>query len=108
MAYMPRFAPAQPRTEDVAQRRHKPDYQVILFMGLLMLLGLVLMYAIGPQRANVLNQVHGTDFYTDTYFVFKQAVSLTLAIAAFVVASKVPFSLMKKHAMLLVKIGLAL
>lgn len=108
MAYMPRFAPAQPRTEDVAQRRHKPDYQVVLFMGLLMLLGLVLMYAIGPQRANVLNQVHGTDFYTDTYFVFKQAVSLTLAIAAFVVASKVPFSLMKKHAMLLVKIGLAL
>jgi cell division protein FtsW len=108
VAYMPRFAPAQPRTEDVAQRRHKPDYQVVLFMGLLMLLGLVLMYAIGPQRANVLNQVHGTDFYTDTYFVFKQAVSLTLAIAAFVVASKVPFSLMKKHAMLLVKIGLAL
>lgn len=108
MAYTPRFARAQSRGEDVAQRRHKPDYQIVLFMGLLMLLGLILMYAIGPQRANVLNQVHGTDFYTDTYFVFKQAISLALAIAAFFAASKVPFSLMKKHAMLLVKVGLAL
>ncbi|MEO5948819.1 MAG: hypothetical protein ABIP74_00260, partial [Candidatus Saccharimonas sp.] len=35
------------------QRRHRPDYRIILFMGLLMLIGLIVMYAIGPQRANV-------------------------------------------------------
>ncbi|NCU38069.1 hypothetical protein EOL96_03390 [Candidatus Saccharibacteria bacterium] len=92
----------------VGQRKHRPDYQIVLFMGLLMLLGLVLMYAIGPQRANVLNEVHNTDFYTDTYFVAKQAFSLTLAISAFFIASKVPFAFMKRHAILLLKIGFAL
>ena len=95
-------------TTGVAQRRHRPDYQVVLFMGMLMLLGLILMYAIGPQRANVLNEVHGTTFYTDTYFVLKQAASLTLAIAAFVVMSKLPFEFMKKHSMRFVQVGLAL
>ena len=29
----------------IVNRRHKPDYQIILFMGLLMMLGLILMYA---------------------------------------------------------------
>ena len=95
-------------TTGVVQRRHRPDYQVVLFMGMLMLLGLILMYAIGPQRANVLNEVHGTTFYTDTYFVIKQAASLTLAVVAFVVLSKVPFELMKKHSMRFVQIGLGL
>ncbi|HRC27795.1 MAG TPA: FtsW/RodA/SpoVE family cell cycle protein [Candidatus Saccharimonas sp.] len=93
---------------DLAQRRHRPDYQIVLFMGLLMLLGLVLMYAIGPQRANVLNEVHNTDFYTDTYFVIKQALSLAVAIAAFVFFSKLPFSVLTRSAMRLVQVGLGL
>lgn len=90
------------------QRRHRPDHQIMLFMGLLMLFGLVIMYAIGPQRANVLNEVHNTDFYTETYFVIKQAVSLILAIAAFYMASKVPFALLKKYSIKAVYGGLAL
>jgi cell division protein FtsW len=91
-----------------AQRRHRPDHQITLFMGLLMLFGLIIMYAIGPQRANVLNEVHNTDFYTETYFVIKQAISLVLAIAAFTLASKVPWELLKKYALRFVQIGLAL
>lgn len=84
--------------EIAGQRAHRPDYQIILFVGLLMLIGLVIMYAIGPQRANVMNNAHGTDFYTDTYFAVKQVVSLALAIAAFTIVSKVPFAWFKKHA----------
>ncbi len=57
--------------EEAGQRAHRPDYQIILWIGLLMLFGLIIMYAIGPQRANVMNRVHGTDFYTDTYFAVK-------------------------------------
>ncbi len=49
-------------------------------MGLLMLLGLVIMYAIGPQRAHVLNVAYGTDNYTSTYFFVKQGISLLLAL----------------------------
>ena len=56
-------------------RLHRPDYQIILWVGLLMLLGLVVMYAIGPQRANVLNAAHNTNYYTDGYFAIKQTVS---------------------------------
>ena len=92
----------------VAQRRHRPDYQITLFMGLLMLLGLIIMYAIGPQRANVLNEVHHTDFYTETYFVIKQGVSLVLAIAAFFIASKVPFERLKQLSFRFLQIGLGL
>lgn len=61
-------------------------------MGLLMLLGLVVMYAIGPQRAQVLNSAYGTDFYSATYFFGKQAISLIFALVVFVVVSKIPIS----------------
>jgi cell division protein FtsW len=91
-----------------SQRRHKPDYQIVLFVGLLMLLGLIIMYAIGPQRANVLNRVHDTDFYSGTYFVIKQAISLGLAGLAFFVMSKVPYEFLRKNALKFVYVGFAL
>jgi cell division protein FtsW len=91
------------------QRRHRPDYQIVLFIGLLMLIGLIVMYAIGPQRANVLNEAHNTTFYTDTYFVIKQLASLGLAVLAFIVMMSIPFELMKKHGLhiLLAALGLS-
>ncbi|MGB4762738.1 MAG: FtsW/RodA/SpoVE family cell cycle protein [Candidatus Saccharimonas sp.] len=78
-------------------------------MGLLMILGVVVMYAIGPQRANVLNNVHNTDFYTANYFVIKQAVSLAIACTAFwLMAIVVPFEFLKKHSIRLLQIGFGL
>ncbi|HRQ86798.1 MAG TPA: FtsW/RodA/SpoVE family cell cycle protein [Candidatus Saccharibacteria bacterium] len=73
----------------VIVRRHRPDYLVLLYMGLLMLLGLVVIYAIGPQRANVLNNAYGSD-YSDSYFFLKQVVSIGAALAAFAVTALVP------------------
>jgi len=92
--------------EIAGQRAHRPDYQLVLFIGLLMLVGLVIMYAIGPQRANVMNSVHGTDFYSDTYFAVKQVVSLALAIVAFIIMARVPFAWWKKHALKVLLAGL--
>ena len=86
-------------------RRHKPDYQIVLFTGLLMMLGLIVMYAIGPQRANVLNNAYGTEYYTSTYFFIKQTVSLLLALAAFAVMSFVPFQFFRRHATQIMLIG---
>lgn len=91
---------------DVVVRRHRPDYQIVLYMGLLMLLGVIMMYAIGPQRANVLNHAYGTDFYTTTYFFIKQLISLLLSLAVFAVVSMTPIKLIKKHAKTLLMIGL--
>ncbi len=99
---------ASEQARSVVQRQHRPDHQIILFVGLLMLLGLILMYAIGPQRANVLNSLHATSNYTDTYFVIKQFVSLALAIGAFALLAAVPFTFMKQYAERLVWLGLGL
>lgn len=87
------------------QRRHRPDYQLVLYMGILMLLGLVTMFAIGSQRANVLNASLGTDF-SDSYFFLKQAVSVGLALTAFIAAALVPYSWVLQRARLLLFIGL--
>lgn len=86
---------------DMAVRKHRPDYLIILFMGLLMMLGLVVIYAIGPQRANVLNNAYGYD-YSDTYFFIKQIISLVIALGAFVAMAIIPFSFLTKHASKLV------
>lgn len=77
-------------------RRHRPDYHIVLFMGLLMLCGLIMIYAIGPQRANVLNNSYGSD-YSDTYFFIKQAVSLALSLVAFAFMAIVPYKLTAKN-----------
>lgn len=80
-----------------AVRRHRPDYQIVLFMGLLMLLGLIIIYAIGPQRANVLNNAYGFE-YSDSYFFIKQIVSLSIALTAFCIAALIPYTWLAKNA----------
>lgn len=79
-------------------RRHKPDYQIALYMSLLMLLGLIIMYAIGPQRANVLNNAYGTDFYDSMYFFVKQTASLGLALGAFAFLAILPYEKLQRYA----------
>ncbi len=107
--YSRRRAGGTARLDEAAgQRAHRPDYQIILWIGLLMLFGLIIMYAIGPQRANVMNRAHGTDFYTDTYFAVKQVISLGMAIFAFFAMSKFPFALWKKYASKVLMLGFAL
>lgn len=92
----------------VVQRAHRPDYQLVLYVGLLMLFGLIIMYAIGPQRAHVLNEGYGTDNYTGTYFVIKQSVSLLIAIAGFIALAVMPLSILKQYASKILLGGLIL
>lgn len=91
--------------EERGVRRHRPDHHIVLYMGLLMLLGLIIMYAIGPQRANVLNNAYGTDYYTSMYFFIKQTVSLLLALAAFLFLATTPFEWIKKYSKRILGIG---
>ena len=71
-------------------RRHRPDVQIVLYMSLLMLLGLVVMFAIGPQRANILNIAEGTN-YSETFFFLRQLISIAAALGAFAVMALIPF-----------------
>lgn len=73
-------------------------------MGLLMLLGLIVMYAIGPQRANVLNNATGAEF-SSAYFFIKQTVSLLLALIAFGVMAALPYTFLQRYATKLLLIG---
>lgn len=86
-------------------RRHRPDYMIVLYMGLLMLVGMIVIYAIGPQRANVLNNAIGSN-YSDNYFFLKQTTSLIIAIIAFVAISLVPYKIILKHATKVLILGL--
>lgn len=92
--------------ERITQRLHRPDYQVVVYMGILMLLGLVVMYAIGPQRATVLNSATGADV-SGTYFAIKQFASLVLALLAFGVLAFVPLEWLRRHSGKVVVAGLA-
>lgn len=87
-------------------RKHRPDYKIVLFMGLLMLLGLIIMYAIGPQRAHVLNTAYSTDFYSASYFFIKQAISLALAVGVFFFVSRLPYAWLRDHAKYILYAGL--
>ena len=87
-------------------RRHRPDYLIVLYMGLLMLIGLIVMYAIGPQRANVLNNSYGSN-YGDTYFFVKQMISLLLALSAFGLMAVVPYKFVLRYGSKLLIFGLA-
>lgn len=78
-----------------SNRRHRPDYLIVLYMGLLMMLGLVVIYAIGPQRANVLNNAYGSN-YSDIYFFVKQVISLAVALVAFGICAVVPYRVFLK------------
>ena len=69
-------------------RKHKSDL-VILFSTLgLMALGLIVIYAIGPMRANVLNSTYGTDYGAND-FLIGQLRSVVLSLVAFFLAFKV-------------------
>ncbi|MBR2841605.1 cell division protein FtsW [Candidatus Saccharibacteria bacterium] len=89
-------------------RKHKSDL-VILFATLgLMALGLIVIYAIGPMRANVLNSTYGTD-YDSNYFFWGQLRSVGLSLLALYAAFKwIPYKYVKKAAKPLMIIALVL
>jgi len=77
-------------------RKHHGDRLIVVFTALLMLVGLLVIYAIGPQRANLMNSVYGFE-YSEGFFFWKQLLSLTLAMGAFWVMSIVPYRVILKH-----------
>jgi len=63
-----------------------------------MALGLIVIYAIGPMRANVLNNTYGTD-YDSNYFFLGQLRSVAISLAAFFLSFKIiPYKYIKKFA----------
>ena len=65
-------------------RKHKADYSITLVTLALMAVGLVVIFAIGPQRANFLNSALGVEKYSENYFFVHQLISVGLSILAFI------------------------
>lgn len=71
-------------------RRHRPDYQLILFMGILVLVGLVVLYAISPARVEMINTSGNT--LDQAHFMQKQLLYLGVGLSAFFLAAAIPMA----------------
>ena len=69
-------------------RKHKSDLAILFTTIGLMILGLVVIYAIGPMRANVLNSTYGSDYGANDFFI-GQLRSVVISLVAFFLAFKV-------------------
>ena len=69
--------------EDKVLRRHKPDYILLLLSVVLLAIGMVVVYAIGPGLSAQKN-------VGENYYVGKQLTAIILGIIAFVVTAKLP------------------
>ncbi len=78
-------------------RRHRPDYQIVVFVGILLLLGLIVLYAISPARVETLN-VGGDASLDQAHFMQRQLLYLIIGVIAFVFAASTPLSLWQKYA----------
>lgn len=86
-------------------RKHKSDRIIGVITVILLVFGLVVIYAIGPMRANFMNAAYGSNYSKDYFFVH-QLISVAISLVAFFVAFKIPFEKMRKVSKWVIVVGL--
>jgi cell division protein FtsW len=86
-------------------RRHRPDYRLVVLMGILVLIGLVVLFAISPYRVESINLEGGT--LDQAHFMQRQVLYLAAGVAAFAFAAIAPLTLWKKFTNKILLLGLA-
>lgn len=71
------------------QRRHRPDYWLVILSVIMLVIGLIVVYAISPALAAQQN-------VSDNYFVNKQLIAIVLGIIGFIIVSNLPLSWWRK------------
>ena len=91
-----------------AARRHRPDFMIVLFMSVLMLLGLVVIYSISPALTARINAAGNT--LDQNHFMYRQLAYLVAGMVAFALAATVPLQWWRKHhgGVLIIALGLCL
>ena len=74
-----------------AMRKHKPDYLVVMIVGVLLVLGLIVIYAVSPALSYRL-----LGDYSENYFLYKQLMNIGIGVVGFIVASKMPIHIWKR------------
>lgn len=80
----------QPSLAAIQVRKHKPDYVLLIIASILLIIGLIVMYAISPALAAQGGNVG------ENYFVTKQFIAIVLGITVFIIAAKIPLSVWEK------------
>lgn len=93
------------KPRELVARRHRPDYQIVLFMGILVLVGLIVIYSISPAMVEQINTNAGSTLNTN-HFMQRQVLNLLVGLAVFVVAAFLPVQYWKKYAWQLLLAGL--
>jgi len=88
-------------------RRHKSDRVIGALTVVLLAVGLIVIYAIGPMRVNVMNSVYGTQMGENDFF-FSQLRNVILSLVVLVLAFNLPYKYIRKYAKLVLFGGLAL
>lgn len=92
------------RQVPVGTRKHRPDYQIVLFMGILVLLGLIVLYAISPARTELINQ--GGNTLDTAHFMQKQLLYLGIGLVGFTFAASMSSDWWRRHTEKILFIGL--
>lgn len=90
-------------------RKHRSDLVILFLTLILMGIGLIVIFAIGPMRANVLNNAYGANYDSNDFF-FGQLRSVAFALIALLAAFKwIPYKYIKKIAkpLMFISIGLS-
>lgn len=74
--------------DKAGQRKHRPDYGLLLISVLLLCIGLVVVYSIGPGLASLKH-------VEESYFVNKQLLAIMVGLSAFAVTAFVPLDFWK-------------
>ena len=88
-------------------RKHRSERGIGVITFVLAAVGLIIIYAIGPMRANSINAAYGTDYSAD-YFFMHQLFAVVVAAVAFVLAFKFPYLQLRKLAKIIMLAGLGL
>ncbi len=86
-------------------RRHKSDRLIGVLTAILMVVGLVVIYTIGPMRTNYENAAYGLNADPNNYF-WHQLISVVLAVGVFILAFKVPYGWIRRSAKIVLILGL--
>ena len=70
-------------------RKHRPDYAILIIMSILLVVGAVVVYAIGPGLTN------GTGL-AENYFSTKQITAIALGVIGFIIAGLIPIERWKR------------
>lgn len=76
-------------------RKHRPDFLILLFMAVLMLIGMVVIYSISPALTERINTFGNT--LDQNHFMYRQATYILAGLVAFAFTAIVPIDFWRKH-----------